>query len=133
MAIRVIRNNVLLARLNPHPFDTVGQVGVGPLMRTAVEKAKPMRPGNKLGICGERGGDLESVKFCHRIGLNYMSCSPLCMPSARLVAASRALFVYQPVIPPRSCSARGREGAGLLVAGVPVGVEGNGEHVGAVG
>jgi pyruvate,orthophosphate dikinase len=52
------------------PFETLDQVGVGWLMRMAVEKSKPVRPDIKLGICGEHGGDPESVKFCHRIGLN---------------------------------------------------------------
>ena len=60
-------------------------------MRTAVEKAKPIRPDIKLGICGEHGGDSESVKFCHRIGLNYVSCSPFRVPIARLAAAQAAI------------------------------------------
>src|SRR5256885_4345197 len=60
-------------------------------MRTAVEKAKPVRPDIKLGICGEHGGDPESVKFCHRIGLNYVSCSPFRVPVARLAAAQAAM------------------------------------------
>jgi pyruvate,orthophosphate dikinase len=66
-------------------------MGVGPLMRTAVEKAKPVRGDIKLGICGEHGGDPESVKFCHRIGLNYVSCSPFRVPIARLAAAQAAI------------------------------------------
>jgi pyruvate,orthophosphate dikinase len=61
-------------------------VGVGQLMRTAVEKAKPVRGDIKLGICGEHGGDPESVKFCHRIGLDYVPCSALPAPTARLAA-----------------------------------------------
>jgi pyruvate,orthophosphate dikinase len=73
------------------PFETLDQVGVGQLMRHAVEKAKPVRPDIKLGICGEHGGDPESVKFCHRIGLNYVSCSPFRVPIARLAAAQAAL------------------------------------------
>src|SRR2546421_4912824 len=73
------------------PFETLDQVGVGQLMRTAVEKAKPVRPDIKLGICGEHGGDPESVKFCHRIGLNYVSCSPFRVPIARLAAAQAAI------------------------------------------
>jgi pyruvate,orthophosphate dikinase len=66
-------------------------VGVGQLMRTAVEKANPVRADIKLGICGEHGGDPESVKFCHRIGLNYVSCSPFRVPIARLAAAQAAI------------------------------------------
>jgi pyruvate,orthophosphate dikinase len=73
------------------PFETLDQVGVGQLMRFAVEKAKPVRPDIKLGICGEHGGDPESVKFCHRIGLNYVSCSPFRVPIARLAAAQAAI------------------------------------------
>src|SRR5437667_8835878 len=73
------------------PFETLDQVGVGQLMRTAVEKAKPVRPDIKLGICGEHGGDPESVKFCHRIGLNYVSCSPFRVPITRLAAAQAAI------------------------------------------
>ena len=73
------------------PFETLDQVGVGQLMKTAVEKAKPVRPDIKLGICGEHGGDPESVKFCHRIGLNYVSCSPFRVPIARLAAAQAAI------------------------------------------
>jgi len=60
-------------------------------MRTAVEKAKPVRPDIKLGICGEHGGDPASVKFCHRLGLDYVSCSPFRIPIARLAAAQATL------------------------------------------
>jgi pyruvate,orthophosphate dikinase len=78
------------------PFETLDQVGVGQLMRVAVEKAKPVRPDIKLGICGEHGGDPESVKFCHRIGLNYVSCSPFRVPIARLAAAQAAIGAKGP-------------------------------------
>jgi pyruvate, orthophosphate dikinase len=74
-----------------NPFATLDQVGVGSLMRIAVEKGRSSRPGIKLGICGEHGGDPESVKFCHRLGLNYVSCSPFRVPVARLAAAQAAL------------------------------------------
>jgi pyruvate,orthophosphate dikinase len=73
------------------PFETLDQVGVGSLMRTAVEKSQRVRPDIKLGICGEHGGDPESVKFCHRLGLNYVSCSPFRVPIARLAAAQAAI------------------------------------------
>src|SRR5437763_9526049 len=82
---------VVRRRLPCDLFETLDQVGVGSLMRTAVEKAKPVRPDIKLGICGEHGGDPESVKFCHRIGLNYVSCSPFRVPIARLAAAQAAI------------------------------------------
>ena len=74
-----------------NPFATLDQVGVGQLMKTAVEKGNASRPGIKLGICGEHGGDPDSVKFCHRIGLNYVSCSPYRVPVARLAAAQAAI------------------------------------------
>ena len=60
-------------------------------MKMAVDKGNATRPGIKLGICGEHGGDPESVKFCHRLGLNYVSCSPYRVPVARLAAAQAAL------------------------------------------
>ncbi|HMD60524.1 MAG TPA: pyruvate, phosphate dikinase, partial [Opitutaceae bacterium] len=74
-----------------NPFATIDQDGVGQLMRIAVEKGSRTRPGIKLGICGEHGGDPESVKFCHRIGLTYVSCSPYRVPVARLAAAQAAV------------------------------------------
>ncbi len=73
------------------PFDTIDQAGVGKLMQMAVKSAKEVRPDIKLGICGEHGGEPESVKFCHKIGLNYVSCSPFRVPIARLAAAQAAI------------------------------------------
>jgi pyruvate,orthophosphate dikinase len=77
--------------IKKNPFATIDQVGVGQLMKIAVEKGRATRPGIKLGICGEHGGDPESVKFCHRLGLTYVSCSPFRVPVARLAAAQAAL------------------------------------------
>ena len=74
-----------------NPFVTIDQTGVGQLMQMAVEKGRATRPEIKLGICGEHGGDPESVKFCHRLGLEYVSCSPFRVPIARLAAAQAAL------------------------------------------
>ena len=74
-----------------NPFATIDQTGVGQLMEMAVEKGNAKRPGLKLGICGEHGGDPDSVKFCHRIGLTYVSCSPYRVPVARLAAAQAAI------------------------------------------
>jgi pyruvate, orthophosphate dikinase len=74
-----------------NPFASIDQTGVGQLMKIAVEKGNATRPGIKLGICGEHGGDPDSVKFCHRIGLTYVSCSPFRVPVARLSAAQAAL------------------------------------------
>jgi pyruvate,orthophosphate dikinase len=74
-----------------NPFATVDQSGVGQLMKISVEKGTRARPDIKLGICGEHGGDPDSVKFCHRIGLTYVSCSPFRVPVARLAAAQAAI------------------------------------------
>jgi pyruvate,orthophosphate dikinase len=74
-----------------NPFASIDQDGVGELMRIACEKGNQTRPGIKLGICGEHGGDPASVKFCHRLGLSYVSCSPFRVPVARLAAAQAAL------------------------------------------
>ncbi len=73
------------------PFQVLDQTGVGQLVRMTVEKGKAARPGIKLGICGEHGGEPSSVEFCHRAGLNYVSCSPFRVPIARLAAAQAAI------------------------------------------
>ncbi|MFT3990366.1 MAG: pyruvate, phosphate dikinase [Luteolibacter sp.] len=74
-----------------NPFATLDVRGVGQLIELAVEKGRSTRPGIKLGICGEHGGDPESVKFCHHVGLDYVSCSPFRVPVARLAAAQAAI------------------------------------------
>jgi pyruvate, orthophosphate dikinase len=74
-----------------NPFETLDQSGVGELMELAVERARSAKPDLKLGICGEHGGDPASVAFCHRLGLDYVSCSPYRVPLARLAAAQAAL------------------------------------------
>ena len=74
-----------------NPFATIDQAGVGQLMQIAAEKGRKTRPDIKLGICGEHGGDPDSVKFCHKLGLTYVSCSPFRVPVARLAAAQAAL------------------------------------------
>ena len=73
------------------PFQVLDQDGVGRLIRMAVDEGRKTRPGLKVGICGEHGGDPRSVKFCHRIGLDYVSCSPYRVPIARLAAAHATL------------------------------------------
>jgi pyruvate,orthophosphate dikinase len=73
------------------PFETIDQEGVGKLMQMAVELGRKTRPEIKLGICGEHGGEPNSVEFCHRIGLNYVSCSPYRVPIARLAAAQAVI------------------------------------------
>ena len=77
--------------MKKNPFASIDQTGVGQLMTTAVEKGRCTRPDIKLGICGEHGGDPDSVKFCHRLGLTYVSCSPFRVPVARLAAAQAAI------------------------------------------
>jgi pyruvate,orthophosphate dikinase len=74
-----------------YPFESIDIEGVGALMRIAVEKGRSTRPDIKLGICGEHGGDPDSITFCHKLGLNYVSCSPFRVPIARLAAAHAAL------------------------------------------
>ena len=76
--------------LNVDPFQVLDQNGVGQLVKMAVEKGRSTRPDLKCGICGEHGGEPSSVKFCHRVGLNYVSCSPFRVPIARLAAAQAA-------------------------------------------
>jgi pyruvate,orthophosphate dikinase len=80
------------ADILPHdPFETIDQAGVGALMKYGVEQGRSRRPNLKIGICGEHGGDPASVIFCHRIGLDYVSCSPFRVPIARLAAAQAAM------------------------------------------
>ncbi len=73
------------------PFERLDQLGVGSLMEIAVQKGREARPDLKIGICGEHGGEPTSVEFCHRLGLNYVSCSPYRVPVARLAAAQAAI------------------------------------------
>jgi pyruvate,orthophosphate dikinase len=73
------------------PFQSIDQGGVGLLMQICVEKARRANPKIEIGICGEHGGEAASVEFCHRIGLNDVSCSPYRVPIARLAAAQAAI------------------------------------------
>ena len=77
--------------LKVDPFQVLDQKGVGQLVQMATEKGRTIRPDLKCGICGEHGGEPSSVKFCHRVGLNYVSCSPFRVPIARVAAAQAAL------------------------------------------
>jgi pyruvate,orthophosphate dikinase len=77
--------------LQRNPFETLDQSGVGDLMRIAVERGRGVKDDLKLGICGEHGGEPDSVAFCHGLGLDYVSCSPYRVPVARLAAAQAAL------------------------------------------
>jgi len=77
--------------INNNPFSQLDQIGVGQLVEIGVKKGRSKKKNLKVGICGEHGGDPESVKFCHRTGLNYVSCSPFRIPIAKLAAAQAAL------------------------------------------
>ena len=77
--------------LKDDPFQTIDQDGVGELVKIGTERGRATKPGLKVGICGEHGGDPESVKFFHRLGMNYVSCSPFRVPIARLAAAQAAV------------------------------------------
>jgi pyruvate, orthophosphate dikinase len=77
--------------LPENPFETIDEKGVGKLMRIAVELGRQARPDLEVGICGEHGGDPKSIAICHKLGLNYVSCSPFRVPIARLAAAQAAL------------------------------------------
>jgi pyruvate,orthophosphate dikinase len=77
--------------LKVDPFQVLDQNGVGQLVEMAVEKGRSVRENLKCGICGEHGGEPSSVKFCHKVGLNYVSCSPFRVPIARLAAAQAAI------------------------------------------
>ncbi|MCX5830719.1 MAG: pyruvate, phosphate dikinase, partial [Deltaproteobacteria bacterium] len=80
-------NNIL----DNDPFQTLDEEGVGYLVKMGIEKGRSTRPSLKVGICGEHGGDPASVEFCHKAGLNYVSCSPYRVPIARLAAAQARL------------------------------------------
>jgi pyruvate,orthophosphate dikinase len=85
-----------------NPFATIDQTGVGQLMEIAITKGRQTRPDIKLGICGEHGGDPDSVKFCHKLGLTYVSCSPYRVPVARLAAAQAAIEEKRKAAPAKS-------------------------------
>ncbi len=85
--------------VSKNPFATIDETGVGQLMEIAVKKGRQTRPDIKLGICGEHGGDPQSVEFCHKIGLAYVSCSPFRVPIARLAAAHAAIKDLQSAAP----------------------------------
>jgi pyruvate,orthophosphate dikinase len=78
------------------PFQTIDQEAVGELIDLGIKRGRTTRPALKVGICGEHGGDPDSVKFCHRVGMDYVSCSPFRVPIARLAAAQAALEGAKP-------------------------------------
>ena len=77
--------------LKHNPFEILDQKGVGKLMKLAVKLGRKTRPGLKCGVCGEHGGNPPSIEFCHKIGLDYVSCSPFRLPVARIAAAQAAI------------------------------------------
>jgi pyruvate,orthophosphate dikinase len=77
--------------IETNPFASIDQKGVGQLMEITRDRGRKTRPDIKLGICGEHGGEPSSVKFCHRLGLDYVSCSPFRVPIAKLAAAQAAI------------------------------------------
>jgi pyruvate,orthophosphate dikinase len=77
--------------LDSDPFVSIDEDGIGALVEIAVERGRKTRPRLKLGLCGEHGGDPQSIDFCHRVGLDYVSCSPYRVPIARLAAAQAAV------------------------------------------
>jgi pyruvate,orthophosphate dikinase len=81
--------------LDVDPFVSIDQAGVGELVKIGTERGRGVRPKLKIGICGEHGGDPASVEFCHRTGLDYVSCSPFRVPVARLAAAQAAIRMRQ--------------------------------------
>ena len=88
---KIIKEYIDKGIFEEDPFQTIDQEGVGQLMKTAVTLGKQTRPNIKLGICGEHGGEPKSIEFCHRIGLQYVSCSPFRVPIARIAAAHAAI------------------------------------------
>jgi pyruvate, orthophosphate dikinase len=86
--------------LSADPFQTIDQEGIGELIKIGIERGRSVRDHLKVGICGEHGGDADSVKFCHRVGMNYVSCSPFRVPIARLAAAQAAVEDAQKVKKP---------------------------------
>jgi pyruvate,orthophosphate dikinase len=85
--LRYVEDKILPA----NPFQELDQIGVGQLIEMAVKNGRKVRPELEVGICGEHGGDPSSIGFCHKAGLNYVSCSPYRVPVARLAAAQAAL------------------------------------------
>src|SRR5262249_62405286 len=82
--------------LKVNPFETIDRAGVGRLIELAVTEGRATRPDLEIGICGEHGGDPDSIHACHELGLNYVSCSPYRVPGARLAAAQEGAAAGTP-------------------------------------
>ncbi len=91
-AAPILSNYVQSAIFETDPFVSIDRDGVGELVRIGVERGRKVKPGLKVGICGEHGGDPDSITFCHEVGLDYVSCSPYRVPVARLAAAQAAIL-----------------------------------------
>ena len=89
--LKKITSRIQKEKGDKNPFARLDQNGVGKLMEMAIKLGRPVNPNLHIGICGEHGGDPSSVEFCHRIGLDYVSCSPFRVPIARLAAAQAAI------------------------------------------
>jgi pyruvate,orthophosphate dikinase len=102
--------------LRDDPFQVLDTEGVGELVRIGAERGRNVKPNLKIGICGEHGGDPQSIAFCNEIGLNYVSCSPYRVPVARLAAAHAALDAEEKAKAERELEEQAREavGASLL-------------------
>jgi pyruvate,orthophosphate dikinase len=85
-----------LGILPADPFQTIDQEGIGELIALGIERGRSTKPNLKIGICGEHGGEPDSVHFCHRVGMNYVSCSPFRVPIASLAAAQAAMKYGKP-------------------------------------
>ncbi len=90
------------------PFQTIDQGGIGQLIQIGIERGRSTRPGMKIGICGEHGGEPRSVEFCHKVGMNYVSCSPFRVPIARLAAAQAVLKDGKAKASKKSTSKKGK-------------------------
>jgi pyruvate,orthophosphate dikinase len=88
---RFLPNYIERKIIRDDPFQVLDRDGVGQLVRLGTERGRSVKPNLKVGICGEHGGDPQSIAFCHEIGLDYVSCSPFRVPIARLAAAQAAL------------------------------------------
>ena len=88
---RFIKDYLSKGILKSDPFQTIDQDGIGKLIEMGIKQGRKTRKDLEIGICGEHGGDPESVKFCHRVGMDYVSCSPFRVPIARLAAAQAVI------------------------------------------
>merc|ERR1712087_931171 len=100
-----LKEYVKLGIYDQDPFQVLDQSGVGQLVEMAVDKGRSIKPGLKCGICGEHGGEPSSVEFCHRAGLDYVSCSPFRVPVAILAAAQAAIKDQRAGVVPKRKSA----------------------------